>query len=170
MRAIDGPNSRRGVDATATTSVVHAVRRIVLRYDRSGLTDGRLLELFFDHRDDDAIAALVRRHGPMVGGVYRRLLDRQDAEDAFQATFVVLVRKAASVTPRDQAGNWLYGVARRTALHARRSAARRKRREKQVAEMPEPEVRYGDGGADVRPLLDRELTRKGSPVMITTFK
>jgi DNA-directed RNA polymerase specialized sigma24 family protein len=61
----------------------------------------------------------VRRHGPMVWGVCRRLLNQHDAEDAFQATFLVLCRKAASIQPREMAANWLYGVAHQTALQAR---------------------------------------------------
>src|SRR5438132_12714784 len=98
-------------------------------------TDAELLDQFLVRRDEAAFAALVRRHGPMVLGVCRRLLrHHQDAEDAFQATFLVLVRKAASVVPREQVGNWLYGVAYRTALEARALAIRRRTRERQVEE------------------------------------
>src|SRR5207248_1960127 len=81
------------------------------------------------------------------------------AEDAFQATFLVLVRKAASVVPRALVANWLYGVAHRTALKARATAARRKGRERQVAEMPEPAVTEQDLWRDLQPLLDEELSR-----------
>src|SRR5215213_818417 len=74
--------------------------------------DGDLLARFADRRDEGAFAALVRRHGPMVLGVCRRLLPNEpDAEDAFQATFLILALKAASISPRDMVGNWLYGVA-----------------------------------------------------------
>jgi RNA polymerase sigma factor (sigma-70 family) len=84
----------------------------------------------------------------------------QDAEDAFQATFLVLVRKAASLRQRELLGNWLYGVAYRTALDARAAAARRQARERQVSAMPEPEVSDGaDVGRDLRPLLDQALSR-----------
>src|SRR5437868_2739450 len=83
--------------------------------DGGRLTDGQLLECYLSRRDEAAFAALVRRHGPMVWGVCRRLLtDYHDAEDAFQASFLVLVRKAASIVPRERVPNWLYGVARRT--------------------------------------------------------
>jgi RNA polymerase sigma factor (sigma-70 family) len=129
--------------------------------DDGGTTDGRLLERFVSDRDEAAFEALVRRHGPMVLGVCRRLLHNpQDAEDAFQATFLVLVRKAAAVGRRELLGNWLYGVAYRTALDARSAAARRRARERQVSAMPEPEANDGaDVGPDLRPLLDQELSR-----------
>src|SRR3954468_5721312 len=109
------------------------------RPDGDGTTDEELLARFVRSRDSDALAALVRRHSPMVWGVCRRVLhDHHDAEDAFQATFLVLVRKAASVVPRQRVANWLYGVAHQTALNARATAARRRERERQVTEMPEP--------------------------------
>ena len=121
---------------------------------------GNCWSRFVGRRDGAALEALVRRHGPMVWGVCRRVLGgRQDAEDAFQATFLVLVRKAASVAPREMVGNWLYGVAHRTALKARATAARRAARERQMAEMPEPAPAGEDRWADLLPLLDRELSR-----------
>src|SRR5271168_4363745 len=92
------------------------------------LTDGQLLARFVAARDEIAFAALVRRHGPMVLGVCRRLLHHtQDAEDAFQATFLVLSRKAASLGKRELVGNWLYGTAYRAALEAK--AAKRRIKE-----------------------------------------
>ena len=127
---------------------------------RAELTDGQLLEGFVSRRDEAALAALVRRHGALVWGVCRRLLrDYHDAEDAFQATFLVLVRKAASIVPREMVVNWLYGVARQTALKARATAARRKGRERQVAEMPEPTVAEQDLWRDLQPLLDEAVSR-----------
>lgn len=101
-------------------------------------TDGALLECFVARRDELAFAELVRRHGPMVLGVCRRLLrHREDAEDAFQAAFLVLARKAASVVPRESVAGWLYGVACRTALGARARRSRRAARERQGSDIPE---------------------------------
>ncbi len=92
--------------------------------------DAELLACFVKRRDAVAFAALVRRHGPMVFGVCRRILGHvQDAEDAFQATFLVLARKAAAIGRRDLLANWLYGVAARVARRARVLAARRRQRE-----------------------------------------
>jgi RNA polymerase sigma factor (sigma-70 family) len=142
-----------------TSPVIQRLRQAVLRQGGAGMTDGQLLGCFVEHRDETAFTALVRRHGPMVWGVCRRLLPHHDAEDAFQATFLVLARKAASVVPREMVANWLYGVARQTALHAGRTAARRRAREKQVAAMPEAAVAERDDlWHDLQPLLDRELT------------
>ena len=131
------------------TSVIKHIRRVV----GDGLRDGELLGRYVDRRDEAALAALVNRHGPMVWGVCRRHLSHHDAEDAFQATFIVLVRKAASIAQREAVGNWLYGAAHQTALQARRSAARRKLREVQVTEMPDAEAPQ-ERWADLQPLLD----------------
>ncbi len=93
-------------------------------------------------------------------GVCRRVLpNHHDAEDAFQATFLVLVRKAASIASRELLANWLYGVAYQTARKARAAAARRRERERQVTEMPEPAVAGPDPWGDPQPLLDEALSR-----------
>jgi RNA polymerase sigma factor (sigma-70 family) len=140
------------------TTVLEHLRRAV--GDETGATDARLLGHFIERRDEEAFAALVRRHGPMVWGVCRRLLNNlHDAEDAFQATFLVLVRKASSVAPRAMVGNWLYGVAYHTAVRARSAAAKRRTRERQVAEMPEPVATAHDPWRDLQPVLDLELSR-----------
>src|SRR5713101_1382892 len=112
--------------------VIHHLRRAALRQD--GLTDGQLLECFVARHDEVAFEALVRRHGPMVLGVCRRVLRNEaDAEDAFQVTFLVLARKAASVVPRALVANWLYGVAHKTALRARAMNSRRRAKERLAA-------------------------------------
>src|SRR5262249_19717537 len=115
---------------------------------------------FARQRDEAAFAALVRRHAALVYGVGWRLLQhRQDAEDVFQATFLVLARKAGAVGWRDSAANWLYDVARRLALQSRVNAERRRDRERQAAFRPRPD---GDPEASRRELcaaLDAEVRR-----------
>jgi RNA polymerase sigma factor (sigma-70 family) len=118
-----------------------------------------LLTCFIEQREEKAFEALVRRHGPMVLGVCSRILrNAYHAEDAFQATFLVLVRKATSVRPRDAVGNWLYGVAYRTALDCRRRIARQRVKERQV-KMPQPEAKEEDDWRELLPLLGQELHR-----------
>jgi RNA polymerase sigma factor (sigma-70 family) len=139
--------------------VIQNLYKTVLLSDGAGLTDGQLLGCFVEHRDETAFAALVRRHAAMVWGVCRRLLGPQDADDAFQAAFLVLVRKAGSIVPRERVANWLYGVAYQTALQARRNTARRRGREKQVTAMPEAPAAEQGPWTDLKPLLDQELSR-----------
>lgn len=141
------------------------LRRVVqtLRWTtlpQAGLTDGQLLTRYIHGREEAAFAALVQRHGPMVWGVCLRVLrSHQDAEDAFQATFLVLVRKAASIAQRDKVANWLYGVAHQTALKARATTAKRRAREKLVTVIPEPAFEPRELWDDLQPLLDQELSR-----------
>jgi RNA polymerase sigma factor (sigma-70 family) len=138
--------------------VIQHLRR-VLR-DGAGQTDGQLLEDYVSHRDEAAFATLVRRHGAMVWGVCCRVLrNHHDAEDAFQATFLVFVRRAASIASRELLANWLYGVAHQTSLKARATIAKRKGRESQVAQMPEQAVTPLDPWHALQPLLDEELGR-----------
>jgi RNA polymerase sigma factor (sigma-70 family) len=142
------------------SEVIQHLRRSVLLRDGAGLTDGQLLSDYLGRRDEAALASLVCRHGPMVWGVCRRVLrNYHDAEDAFQATFLVFVRKAASIASRELLAGWLYGVAHQTALKTRATAARRKGRERHVTEMPEPAVTGQDHWSDLQPLLDEELSR-----------
>jgi RNA polymerase sigma factor (sigma-70 family) len=119
--------------------------------------DGQLLERFLARRDSAAFETLLRRHGPMVLGVCQRVLRNiHDAEDAFQATFLVLVRKAASVRPREHVGNWLYGVAYRTAMKAKAMAAKRSARERMN---PRPELIVDASSAEWLAMLDQELSQ-----------
>ena len=136
------------------------LRRVVLAEGVSDRTDGQLLGAFLADRDADAFAGLVRRHGPMVLGVCRRVIgDLSTADDAFQAVFLVLARRAAAIVPREQVGNWLYGVSYRTAIKARAVLARRRSREKQVEVMPEPPVSSPELWSDLQPVIDEELAR-----------
>jgi RNA polymerase sigma factor (sigma-70 family) len=143
--------------ARQPSSLLPFLRRLVAP---AGETDADLLCRFLGQRDEAAFTALVLRHGPMVYGVCLRVLrDVHDAEDAFQATFLVLARGARSVTKRDSLASWLHGVAYRTALKARAGLAKRRGQERQVpavtAEEPTPAVVW----ADLRPVLDEEVRR-----------
>jgi RNA polymerase sigma factor (sigma-70 family) len=117
-----------------------SLKRVIARLERAalagdaGLSDGQLLHRYAAARDEHAFAALLRRHGGMVLGVCRRILGNDaDAEDAFQATFLVLVRKAATIRTRALVGNWLYGVACNTARKAKAMNHKRRLREKNAA-------------------------------------
>ncbi len=124
-------------------------------------TDRELMDRFLRQQDETAFAALVQRHGPMVLGLCRRILaHEQDAEDAFQATFLILVRRAGTIENPDLLGSWLYGVAYRTARKARAQAARRREQERQVASVTaaeEPPVDHA--WRELRSALDDELNR-----------
>jgi RNA polymerase sigma factor (sigma-70 family) len=123
--------------------------------DATGTSDGRLLQQFLAQRDQAAFAALVKRHGPMVLGVCRRIVgNAADAEDAFQATFLVLVRKARLLTSGVIVGDWLHGVARRTALKAKTAIVRRRIKEQTLAHAPKATE---ESRNDWRPLLDEAL-------------
>src|SRR5262245_27004289 len=124
-------------------------------------TDADLLGRFVAARDGEAFALLVRRHGPMVFGVCRRITGEWHlAEDAFQATFVVLARKAAVVSPPGAVAGWLHGVAHRVARNARRAASRRLQVERPVDDFPDPAAPLQpDADRDFRGVLDDELRK-----------
>ncbi len=145
----------------AFRNVVRTIRRIAGPPAERGNEDRQLLEDFLARRDEVAFEALLRRHGPMVLGVCRRLLrDPHDSEDAFQATFLVLLRKASSLRNREVLANWLYGVAYRTALKARGSRARRQAHERPAIE-EHAAVADSDAvdRAELQEVLDEELKR-----------
>jgi RNA polymerase sigma factor (sigma-70 family) len=142
------------------SQVIEYARRAALQQPGGEPSDGHLLRRFASRREESAFESIVRRHGPMVLGVCRRVLgNHHDAEDAFQATFLVLSRKAGSIASGELLANWLYGVAHNTALKAKAAAARRRARERQVVQAPEPEVAGPDSGHELGPLLDQELSR-----------
>ncbi len=141
-------------------SVLGRLRKVAAVQALGGLSDRELVERFVGSHDESAFTVLIERHGPMVLGVCRRALpNRHDAEDACQATFLVLARKAGSLRKRASLGSWLHGVAGRVAASLRRNAARRKSRERR-ADAPAPagpaaEVTW----REVQAILDEELER-----------
>ncbi len=143
----------------AISRVIGQLRQATLRKDTAALTDGDLLQQYVARRDEAAFEALVRRHGPMVLGVCRRVLrNGADAEDAFQATFLVLVRKAASIRSRGTVSNWLYGVAHNTALKLRAMNRKRCVKEQVAGTLPKRETR-GEDWQEMQAHLDAELSK-----------
>jgi RNA polymerase sigma factor (sigma-70 family) len=142
------------------TALIQHLRTAVGTPGDGTLTDAELLDRWVAQRDGAAFELLLWRHGPTVLGACRRLLrDPHEAEDAFQATFLVLVRKAASIHRRESLGAWLHRVACRVALKARRSAARRRRLEQPRADTIGPAAPDGVGQSDLHAVLDEEINR-----------
>jgi RNA polymerase sigma factor (sigma-70 family) len=140
--------------------LVVQLQRVAQAQHASAATDGELLEAFIVRREERAFAALVHRHGPMVLNVCRRVLrDAFAAEDAFQATFLVLARKAHAVGNRDLVGHWLYRVAYHAALRAKATSQRQRLTERQVSDMSRRELACKPNGDELQPLLDEELNR-----------
>jgi RNA polymerase sigma factor (sigma-70 family) len=131
--------------------------------EAGALPDEQLLDRFLSgsgEQAEDAFRAIVVRHGPMVLGVCRHvLIHQQDAEDAFQAAFLVLARKAASIHDRRVLGRWLYEVAYRIALRAKSGAMRRRANERQGAEMLVTAPETDAGWSELRPVLHEEINR-----------
>jgi len=144
----------------AQASLSRALRRTVFRLAGGPTTpDEQLLARFVARQDDEAFAQLVRRHGPTVLRVCQAVLrNTQDAEDAFQATFIVLARKAASLAQPELLANWLYRVARRAAQHARARVAKQCARERAGGD-PELGIPQCPIELDWRRTLDEELSR-----------
>ncbi len=150
--------------------MAHGTSRPVLRYlahaltPGDGLSDSQLLERFAAGRDEAAFAALVRRHGPAVLGVCLRVLrHRQDAEDAFQAAFLVLARRPRAIRKRESLASWLHGVALRVARKARAGNLRRRVWPGEVPDRPAPEAPPAFLWRDLRPALDEEIARLPPP-------
>jgi RNA polymerase sigma factor (sigma-70 family) len=128
--------------AAGPEHLLRHIRRLASPPDVTPATDAQLLGRFVRQRDEGAFAALVCRHGPMVVGVCRRVLgDPHEAEDALQATFLILARKAAAVRPPDRLAVWLYGVARQVALNSLRGTARRQQRQARAGRVARPPSR-----------------------------
>ena len=149
---------------------------VTLRYllsegSLAGETDSQLLDRFLIRRDEQAFAALVSRHGPMVLGLCRSVLrNEHDAEDAFQATFIVLARKAGSIWERNSLGGWLHRVALRLAIEANRGNARRAERERGVARIevtdPDDLEEWHDRLAMLHEEIDRLPEKFRVPVVL----
>jgi RNA polymerase sigma factor (sigma-70 family) len=141
-------------------AVARQIRRLFAQGSIAGLSEWQLLDRYATRRDEAAFEALVAEYGPMVLGVCHRVLDDPHAiEDAFQATFLVLVRKASRLGPRDAIGHWLYGVACRVALRARCEAAQRRSREVSLERAEGMTVGDEPGGDELARILDEELAR-----------
>jgi RNA polymerase sigma factor (sigma-70 family) len=139
-------------------TLLQHIQQLAVGCDREQRTDRQLLDDFIARREATAFTALVSRHGPMVLRVCRRVLHHeQDAEDAFQAAFLVLAGHARSIRQRDTLAGWLYGVAYRTALNARRRAARRRKYE--AARGLETAPQHETTWYDVQTVLDDEIQR-----------
>ena len=128
--------------------------------DLRALRDEQLLSRFFNDRDDAAFAAILERHGPLVYGVCQRVLcDANDAEDAFQATLLVLVRKGGTLREPSRLASWLYGVAQRIAHKVRAKAALRMRSERQASDMPISTAASDMTLDELRSILDEEISQ-----------
>jgi RNA polymerase sigma factor (sigma-70 family) len=123
-------------------------------------SDGQLLDRYLSYRDEGAFEAIVNLHGPMVLSLCRRFLrDPRDIEDAFQATFLILARKAGSIRQRDVLSSWLYGVAYRIAVRARSEVLKRRSIESSVPLLDDPVVVAARDVDEIGPVLDQELRR-----------
>ena len=137
---------------------VDAIREMAAAADAASLGDRALLQRFINEQDHAAFEVLVRRHGPMILGVCRRILqNRHDAEDAFQATFLVFVRKVRTLVHPELLSNWLYTIAFQTARAARAAAQRRRVKESQVTPRHcDPAI---EDWSEIQPLLEEEINR-----------
>jgi RNA polymerase sigma factor (sigma-70 family) len=141
-------------------AVLRHIRRLATDPTDSEQTDGALLRAFLGANDQTAFEALLRRHGPMVLRVCRRTLgNSHDAEDALQATFLVLARQARSIRKKESLGSWLHGVAYRMATHAKRGAARRHKHESRATPTAPPDPALTAAWKELQALLDEEIDR-----------
>ena len=144
--------------AAPLAAVLQHLRLLAAAEANRDLSDAELLERFRRQREETAFAILLQRHGPMVLSVCRRVLHNpHDAEDAFQATFLVLVRSACAIRKGQSLASWLYGVAQRVATKARKQAAARRTREQRGAAMPRIQSSDDLGWQELRAILDEEL-------------
>jgi RNA polymerase sigma factor (sigma-70 family) len=141
-------------------SVLHHLRKMTHTHACEAASDAELLERFLAQREEPAFVALLQRHGPMVLQVCRRIQGNEhDAEDAFQATFLLLARKAGSIRKRDSVASWLHGVAHRLALEAKGQGARRQARERRAADMHKTSSVPDKAWQELQILLDEALAQ-----------
>src|ERR1700687_1410508 len=142
------------------TCVLGYVRRLAGANEERDPSDGELLEGFCTQHEETALAILVQRHGPMVLAVCRRMVDdANDAEDVFQATFLVLARRAKAIRKQESVASWLHGVARRIAHKARLQATRRRSYERRWVAMAHRELVDELTWQELRKILDEELSQ-----------
>src|SRR5215831_6771822 len=140
--------------------VVQQVRKFAAVQTGRGLGDRELLERFVGANDEAAFTVLVERHGPMVLGVCRRALrNAHDAEDACQATFLVLAQKAAHIRKTSSLSSWLHGVASHVAANLKRERSRRRQRERETPNPAVPDPAAKASWREVQAALDEELQR-----------
>jgi RNA polymerase sigma factor (sigma-70 family) len=144
--------------AAQLDTILKQVRALGATQARADVSDGDLLRRFIDRRDEAAFSLLAKRHGPMVLSVGRRLLGREhDAEEVFQATFLLLARKAGSIRKGGSVGSWLYGVAYRLAARTREQRAQRRAHERQAAARRTAELRAAGAWQELQAVLDDAL-------------
>lgn len=142
------------------SAAVQFIRSLADSGRAAELPDGQLLQQFIDQQDEVAFRTLVQRHGPLVLSVCQRVLHNvQDAEDVFQATFLVLVHRAKAIVRQESVGSWLHGVAQRIAVRAKGALGRRRKAEGAVPPRPAPDSLQEVVWRDLRLMLDEEVQR-----------
>jgi RNA polymerase sigma factor (sigma-70 family) len=143
-----------------SVAILDPLRRLINRQSGSALTDAQLLENFVSRRDEASFEVLVWRHGAMVLALCKRVLrDAHEAEDAFQATFLVFARKAGSIGRGEVLAAWLYKVAYRIAIRLRTAATKRSASSEPTDALPAPDVNTDSDWNDLKPVLDDEIAR-----------
>src|SRR5437764_8207613 len=143
---------------TQLGTVLQYIRAALGARDAGDTTDADLLDRFAARREEAAFTALLERHGPLVLGVCRRVLgNAEDVDDAFQATFLVLLRRAGSIRKAGSVASWLHGVAYRVSLEARTRAARRRAHEKRAENMGQADPAADPATRELCAILDEEL-------------
>src|SRR5262245_3405495 len=144
--------------AMTSAPLTTALRRLRIALDTTEAPDAQLVRVFAERQEEAAFLALLKRHGPMVLGVCQRLLrHEQDAEDVFQATFLLLAKKADSIRKQASVGAWLHGVAHRLALRLRAQGLCRKEHEQTAADMRKHETGLETAWQELQTALDESL-------------